>query len=111
MAAMNAAGITSGISVAQAALLLRAGGNAPVVGTVQVSMPKPAGKPSLVDEKSSLRRLIKSRVGQYTKQTGNEYARVHAALNKHFNEKSIDHATLDTLKGRLSILDRWIAEA
>lgn len=111
MAAMNAAGITAGISVAQAALLLRAGGIAPVVGTVQVTVPRQPAKPALVDEKISLRRLIKSRVGQYTKQTGTEYAFVHATLNKHFREKSIDQATLETLQGRLQILDRWIGEA
>lgn len=111
LAAMNAAGITGGISVAQAALLLRAGGIAPVVGTVQVAVPRQSAKPALVDEKSSLRRLIKSRVGQYTKQTGTEYAYVHATLNKHFHERSIDQATLETLQGRLQILDRWIAGA
>lgn len=110
MGAMTAAGITSGISVAQAALLLRAGGIAPVVGTVQISMPKPSTVP-LVDEKASLRRRINSKVGQYTKQTGAEYARVHYALNKHFDERSIDQATLETLRGRLSVLDRWIEEA
>lgn len=111
MAAMTAAGITSGISVAQAALLLRASGTAPVVGTVQVAMPKRTPGPRLADEKTRLRQLIKSRVNTYHKQTGNEHKRIHYALNKHFDERSIEQATLDTLKERLNILDRWIAEA
>lgn len=110
MAAMTAAGVTSGISVAQAALLLRAGGTAPVVGTVQVSVPTQATPTRLSDEKKRLRQLIKSRVNTYHKQTGNEHKRIHYTLNRYFDEKSIEQATLDTLKGRLEILDRWISE-
>jgi hypothetical protein len=64
-----------------------------------------------VKDERDLARTDKSRVGQYAKQTGTEHSRIHAALNRHFDERSIDQATLETLKGRLSILDRWISEA
>lgn len=113
MAAMSAAGISSGISVAQAALLLRAGGIAPVVGTVQVSIPKPAAEPRpLVDEKKALRQQIKQKIGHLIKVKGPDVGkRAHWSLNQHFHEESINQATVETLRQRLEILDRWIVEA
>lgn len=108
MAAMTAAGITGGISVAQAALLLRAGGMPPVVGTVQVSVPKSR---SLVDEKARLRQVVSALVGKLGKASGADYKRIHFTLNQHFNEPSINQATVDSLRGRIEILKRWISEA
>lgn len=106
-AAMTAAGVTSGISVAQAALLLRAGGMAPVVGTVQVSTPAPP-RP-LVDEKASLKSIIKKKVNDLARLRSLEQKRIHYTLNQTCRDV-IATATLDTLRRRLEILDSWLSE-
>lgn len=105
---MKAAGVTSGLSVATAALLLRAAGTAPTVEMPSVVMPQQAKPPTRADEKHRLRQRIKRLVGQYTKKTGSEYSHVHKTLNDHFNEKSIEAATIETLQGRIHVLERWV---
>jgi superfamily II DNA or RNA helicase len=105
--AMNAVGITAGISVAQAALLLRAGGIAPVVGTVQVATP--ASPRPLVDEKMSLRRMVVKKVNDLARAKGHEQKKLHYTLNQHCGD-TLPTATLETLKRRLAVLDGWLSE-
>lgn len=109
-AALLAAGV-SGVSAAQAALLLRVSAG-PVQEMPRQSMPSTAEtvRP-LVDEKHRLSQRVARLVGQYGKKTGTDYKRIHAALNKHFREDSIKQATKETLRGRVAILERWISEA
>jgi superfamily II DNA or RNA helicase len=110
--AMSAAGV-SGISVAQAALLLRVT-TAPAQESPAQEAPRqdrPAETRPLADEKHRLSQRVARLVGRYGKVTGADYKRVHASLNKHFREDSIKQATKETLRGRVALLERWIAEA
>ena len=102
---------TVGINIPEAkmaAALRVATGLAPK--TSGVAFP-PGRDRTLSDEKASLRRQVKSKVGKVNALTETPYAHIHSTLNKECGESSIAEATTETLIKRIELLNEWIRKA
>jgi superfamily II DNA or RNA helicase len=99
------AGMPTNVSAAHVARLLRMAGT-PRQAVTTVEIPPVA----LVDEKRQLRRLLTSMVNRLHRLTDKPHPYIHADLNRICGTNTAT-ADLAGLKQRLTLLDRWIAEA
>jgi len=69
-----------------------------------------AAHANLSDQKASMKRLIKRKVGLLSRLSDKEHSHIHAELNRMHGETT-PTATADGLEARLATLDRWLAQA
>jgi superfamily II DNA or RNA helicase len=98
-------GMPGNVSPAHIARLLRMAGT-PRQPVATVEIPAIA----LVDEKRQVRKLITAKVNRLHRLTERQHNYINADLNRTCGT-TVATADLDGLKQRLTILDRWIAEA
>lgn len=100
--------LSASICAAQVAKILRKYGSSPQPATsAEPSEPVRTQQ----DEKMAIRRLINKKVGSFAWMSGGDHSEIHHTLNQMFGEPNIDHATVETLNKRLTVLDEWMGRA
>jgi superfamily II DNA or RNA helicase len=107
---IGAAGMPASVTAAHVARLLRLAGAGRVVGTATLKPEASAHPPNLADEKASMRRLLKRKVGRLNRLSEKPHSYIHAELNRICQDTAVT-ATAETLAQRLTILDNWIEQA
>jgi superfamily II DNA or RNA helicase len=108
-AAAEAVGMPASVTPTLVARLMRITGTARVVGTATLK-PDAGSLPNLADQKTTMKRLLKRKVGHLSHLSEKPHSYIHAELNRICGDTSTT-ATGPTLAKRLTTLDGWIEQA
>ena len=106
----QAAGMPASVTDSQVARLLRLSGGPAASATVTLRADNTITPPNLSDQKATLKRLIKRKVGQLNRMTDRPHSHIHGELNQIHGDTATT-ATADTLEARLNTLDKWLEQA
>lgn len=103
---VQAAGLSSKVTAAEAAMLARLAGGTRVIGTVAVE-PSALGPVLKADEKKAARQTIQRMVGRLHRLTDEPFPHIHQRLNDRCGE-TVATATMNDLRRRIDLLTEWI---